>query len=302
MSKSTMKRAGEELVLVTGATGKTGRRVAAGLEARGVATRRVSRSSTPAFDWREPTSWPAALEGVTAAYLVFHPDLAVPGAADAIEAFSKLAVASGVERLVLLSGRGEEEAERCEGIVAASGAQWTVVRASWFNQNFSEAFFLEPLQVAGILALPASAQVLEPFVDVDDIAEVAVAALSEDGHHGHVYEVTGPRLLTLAEAIAEIGAASGRSMRYEEISDASYRAQMDAAGVPKEMTELTSYLFSTILDGRNSRLADGVERALGRPPRDFRDYARQAAAKGVWRVAGGDVAEQGAAPRQQVGS
>lgn len=274
--------------LVVGGTGKTGRRVVERLGERGMAVRVGSRSGEVPFDWEDRNTWAPALEGMESAYITYYPDLAVPGAADTIGSFSELAVKSGVRRLVLLTGRGEEEAQRaekaleksCAGTGAEADAEWTVVRASWFDQNFSESFFLEPV-LAGEVALPAD-EVPEPFVDTDDIADVAVAALTEDGHSGCVYEVTGPRLLTFAEAVEEIGRASGRELRYLPISIEAFASAMAEQDVPDDVTDLLRYLFTEILDGRNAYLADGVQRALGSRPRDFADYARKAAATGVW--------------------
>lgn len=266
--------------LVIGGTGKTGRRVVQRLEARGVPTRIGSRSSETPFDWNDQATWPAALANVGAAYVTYAPDLAVPAAPPAIRAFARLAAEHGVERLVLLSGRGEEEAQRSERIVLDTNPAWTVVRASWFSQNFSEAFFLEPLR-HGVLALPAGA-VGEPFIDVEDIADVAVAALTELGHEGHVYEVTGPRLLTFADAVAEIGAATGRELRFVQVTADEFVREMRAHDTPEDVITLTRYLFETVLDGRNAHVTDGVERALGRTPRDFTEYVRSTAATGVW--------------------
>ncbi len=270
----------KNITLVLGGTGKTGRRVAERLKAMGVPTRIGSRSGTPPFDWDDPSTWAAALQEVKAVYVTYAPDLAVPAAPPAIRAFSDLAVKSGVQRLVLLSGRGEEEAQRCERIVQNAGAAWTILRASWFNQNFSEGAFQE-LVLGGVVALPAG-PVGEPFVDVDDIAEVAMAALTEDGHAGQLYELTGPRLLTFTEAVAEIAQASGREVRYQQISAEMFTAALAEQHVPAEAVGLLNYLFTTVLDGRNAYLTDGVQRALGRPPRDFSDYARNATASGVW--------------------
>jgi len=222
-----------------------------------------------------------------AAYISFFPDLAVPGAPEAVAALAREALAAGTSRLVLLSGRGEAEAQRAEAELAASGADWTVVRASWFAQNFSEAQFLEPL-LAGELALPAETG-REPFVDVDDIADVAVAALTEPGHSGRVYEVTGPRLLTFAEAVAEIAEASGRELRYQSIAMADFEAALAEAGEPEEVVALLRYLFTEV-HGHNVTLGDGVQRALGRPARDFADYARDAAAAGAWDATAGRAA------------
>jgi len=267
--------------LVLGGTGKTGRRIAEQLAARKVPVRIGSRSATPAFDWDNRSSWAAALANVDAVYISYYPDLAAPGATDAVRAFSDLAVRSGVRRLVLLSGRGEQEAQRCEEIVKQSGVQWTVLRCSWFNQNFSENYLLEPI-LAGEVALPAP-NVGEPFVDADDIADVAVAALTDDKHAGKLYELTGPRLLTFADAIAEIARASGREIRYVQVSMDDYVVALEQAQLPPQFVGLIKYLFTEVLDGRNAHLTDGVQRALGRAPRDFTEYARRAAASGAWK-------------------
>ena len=284
MTKQMRETQQKDLTLVIGGTGKTGRRVAERLAARGVPTRIGSRSSELPFDWEKEATWGPALQNVVSVYVTYFPDLVVPAALDDIRAFSKLAVESGVKRLVLLSGRGEDEAQRCERLVQESGAEWTIVRASWFAQNFSEAFLLEPL-LGGVLALPAGS-VGEPFVDAEDIADVAVAALTEDGHSGQLYEVTGPRLLTFAEAVAEIAKATGRDISYVQISNEEFSSQMAEHGVPEDVIGLITYLFDTVLDGRNSSMTDGVQRALGRPPRDFADYARDTAATGIWNVEG----------------
>jgi uncharacterized protein YbjT (DUF2867 family) len=270
------------LTLVLGGTGKTGRRVAARLASRGVPTRIASRSAGPSFDWNDRSTWAAALDGVTAAYITYAPDLAIPGATDAIRAFVEQAVEQGVRRLVLLSGRGEDEAQQCERIVQDSGLESTVVRASWFSQNFSEGEFLD-MVLAGVITLPAG-DIPEPFVDVDDIADVAVAALTEDGHAGQVYEVTGPRALTFAQAVQEIASASGRDIQYIQIPQEAFAAGIAGSGAPADIAWLLDYLFSTVLDGRNAHVCDGVQRALGREPTDFAEYARRIAASGVWNV------------------
>jgi uncharacterized protein YbjT (DUF2867 family) len=259
------------VTLVIGATGKTGRRVADRLKAAGRPVRRASRSSEIAFDWSDRASWAPALAGAGAVYITYHPDLAEPGAPEAVAAFVQLAERAGVARAVLLSGRGEPEAQACERILLESGLEATVVRASWFAQNFSEGAFA-PLVASGRVTLPAG-DVPEPFIDIDDIAEVAVAALTEDGHGGRVYEVTGPRALTFAEAVSELSAATGREIAYEQVPTDAFLAGMAEAGVSPREVALLEYLFGTVLDGRNARPADGVERALGRPPRDFHAFA-----------------------------
>jgi uncharacterized protein YbjT (DUF2867 family) len=266
--------------LVLGGTGKTGRRVAQRLTARGVPVRIGSRSGEPPFEWHDPASWAPALEGIRAAYVVYHPDLAMPEARAAIGSFAELAVDRGVRRLVLLSGRGEQGALASERALQDAGGDWTVVRASWFSQNFSEDYLLEPV-LDGRIVLPAG-EVEEPFVDADDIADVAVAALTGQGHAGRVYEVTGPRLLTFADAAAEISKATGRHIEYVPVSPEEYAATAAGHGVPAELATFLTELFTEVLDGRNAHLTDGVQRALGRQPRDFRDFARDTAATGVW--------------------
>lgn len=269
-----------DLTLIVGGTGKTGRRVAHRLAERGVPVRVASRSAKTRFDWDDPSTWADALQGVSAAYVTYSPDLAVPQAPPRIRDLAHLAAEQGVERLVLLSGRGEEEAQRCEGLVQEVNPAWTVVRASWFNQNFSEAFFLEPLR-HGVLALPAG-EVGEPFVDADDIADVVVAALTEPGHGGKIYEVTGPRLLTFAEAVGEIALAARRELRYVEVPVDGFVQGMRDQKTPEPIVSLTRYLFETVLDGRNSHVSHGVRQALGRAPKDFSEYARETAATDIW--------------------
>jgi len=266
--------------LVVGGRGKTGRRVAQRLRDRGVRTRIGSRTAEPPFDWEDTSTWSAALEGVQLVYLTFYPDLAVPGSADKVGDLSRLARDNGVERLVMLSGRGEPEARRSEQAVRDSFDSATIVRSSWFAQNFSESFLLEPV-LGGEIALPAGTAA-EPFVDADDIAEVAVTALTECGHEGRLYEVTGPRLLTFADAAAEIAKATGREVRYRPITSVQFAAALLDEDVPAEVVDLMVELFEVTLDGRNAYVTDGVREALGREPRDFAEYARETAVSGVW--------------------
>ena len=271
-------------ILVLGGTGKTGRRVAERLTARGVPVRVGSRSGEPPFDWEDPATWAPALEGVGAVYLSYYPDLAVPGATEAVRSFADLAVGSGAPRIALLSGRGEPEAERAEHAVRDTGAHLTILRSTWFMQNFSEDYMLEHV-LSGEIRLPAG-DVPTPFLDADDIADVAVAALTDDRHVGRLYELTGPRSLTFAEVAAEIGAAAGREISYVPVSLEEHAAEIAAHGVPPEVIDLLTYLFAEVVDGRNADTTDGVQRALGREARDFTRYARAAADTGVWTAQG----------------
>jgi len=272
-------RAPSTSTLIVGGAGKTGRRVADRLRALGVDARLASRSASPRFDWADRSSWAPALEGVDRIYLTYYPDLAAPGAADDIRALTALAVAHGVTHVVLLSGRGEPQVLPSEQAVQACGATWTILRAAWFAQNFSEGHLREPV-LAGELAFPGGS-VAEPFVDVDDVADVAVAALTDPKHAGQIYDLTGPRLLTFAEAMTSIGAASSRPIRYRPIRMEEYAEEL-APHVPASYLAFMTELFAGLLDGHNAHLGDGVQRVLGRPARDFADYARDAARAGAF--------------------
>ena len=271
----------ENLTLVIGGNGKTGSRVAARLTALGHPVRIGSRSSEILFDWEDRTTWVPALTGATAAYVTYYPDLALPGASEIIGELARTAVDHGVRRLVLLSGRGEPGAELSEQAVIDSGADWTIVRCAFFSQNFDEGF-LADLVRAGEFALPAG-DVREPVLDVDDIADVAVAALTEPGHIGKLYELTGPELLTFTEMAAVLSEATGYPVRYLPISPAEFAAGMLAAGLPEDYANGIAGVFAEIMDGRNESRADGVRQALGREPRAFRAYVETTAATGVWR-------------------
>ncbi|MVV48543.1 NmrA family transcriptional regulator [Pseudomonas sp. PB120] len=275
-----MKTNPQQTTLILGATGKTGRRIAQRLEDAGRPVRLGSRAATPPFDWEDRTTWEAALDGVRAVYIAYQPDIAIPGALETVQAFTDLAVKSGVGNLVLLSGRGEVEAQQAERAVQNSGVDWTILRCSWFCQNFSEGHFLEPIQ-QGELALPVG-NIPEPFIDVEDIADVAALALTEPGHAGQLYELTGPRALTFSEAVDVIARETNRTINFASVPADAYREALVQAQLPDQLIDLVLYLFTTVLDGRNTQVADGVERALGRPARDFAEYVRRTAATGVW--------------------
>lgn len=268
-----------EIVLI-GGSGKTGGRIANRLEELGLDVRKASRSTVPAFDWEDRTTWRAALTGATSAYVAFQPDLSVSWAAEAIEALSRLARECGLQHIVLLSGRGEDGAQRSEEALRAAGIDYTILRASWFCQNFSEGAFVESL-IVGRLELPAG-DIKEPFIDAGDIADAAVAALTDIRHRNRIYELTGPRALSFREAVAEIAAASGRSIDYEQVSMADFKESLSVAGTPEPVIALLEELFGQILDGRNSEVMGGVTEILGRPARDFSQYARETAATGLW--------------------
>lgn len=267
---------------VTGSTGKTGRRVADLLEADGRTVRRLARNTSPAFDWEQPDQWPAALSGVDRLYAAYVPDLAAPGSDVAIARLAEVAHDAGVQRIVLLSGRGEDGARRCEDILLGSHVATTIVRASWFTQNFTEGTLADAV-FTGVLALPAG-NAREPFVDVDDIAAVAVEALTSDGHEGRVHEVTGPELLTFADIAAMLSEITGREVTYVPMGFDDFHAAV-AADQGREVATLLTELCREVFDGRNESTTDGVATALGRPPHDVRAVLAEAAATGAWAVA-----------------
>lgn len=268
--------------LVIGATGKTGSRVADKLEAKGLSVRRGSRNSKVPFDWEAPETWAPALSGANSAYITYFPDLAFPGAVEKLGSLCETAKDSGVEHLVLLSGRGEHHARLGEDVVRRSGVDFTIVRAAWFAQNFSEGYLRDPI-LAGVLPMPGG-DIAEPIIDIDDIADVVVAALTEEGHRGELYEVTGPRLMTFADMARELSSAIGSPIHHIPISFEAFHAEIAKSGGTFVADVFTAIARET-LDGRNAHVSDGVMRALGREPRHFTEFARTAAKSGKWSVA-----------------
>ncbi|WP_406487540.1 NAD(P)H-binding protein [Streptomyces phaeochromogenes] len=271
-----------ETVLVTGASGKTGRQVAESAKAAGFGVRAASRSSEVRFDWYDSSTWTEALRGADAAYLAYTPDIGAPGAAENIAALARLAQELGVRRLVMLSARGERQAEPAERALRESGAEWTVVQADWFFQNFSEGLLLEGVQ-SGEFVFPAG-EVKVPFIDTRDLADVVVKALTDSSYAGRTLEITGARLLSFREAMAEITAAAGREIRYVPVPTKEYGAILAGFGLPPEEVAFMEEVFDGLLDGGNARSTETVRQVLGRAPRDFTDFARELAATGVWKV------------------
>ena len=271
-------------ILIIGKNAKTGQRVDRRLQALGYTTRAVSRSTSPAFDWEDPNTWSAALEGTESAYVTFYPDLAIPTAEQATRDFVELAKVSGLRHIVMLSGRGEAGAERAEAVLEASGLDWNIVRANWFMQNFSESFMIEGI-LSGQLMLPAS-DIVEPFVDVDDIADVAVSALTRPELRNRLFEVSGPRALTFGQCAAEISEAVGYPVNYTQIPIEDFIQVLRVQGAPDEVIWLMRELFTVVFDGRNSSPTSGVEDALGRPATDFSEYVQKVVATGAWEQSG----------------
>jgi uncharacterized protein YbjT (DUF2867 family) len=274
-------------ILVLGGTGKTGRRVVEQLGARNRRVRVASRSSRQTFDWYDESTWSAAVAGSHTAYLA--PPVGPTGLAKAGE-FIKQAAAEGLRRVVLLSGRGVgspgrefavyESSLELEHAVKVSATDWTIVQPSWFAQNFSEDFLYEGV-LAGEIRVSAGAGA-EAFIDVEDIAEVVTAALTDERHTGQTYALSGPRTLTLAQAAAEIAAASGRPVEYVDLEPDQHVAELVEYGVPVEDAEAVRDLFAVIRNHRSEYVSEGVQQVLGRAPRDFGDWARATAKTGVW--------------------
>lgn len=270
-----------ENFLITGGTGKTGRKIVASLQKLGQNVRVGSRSASPSFDWQDSTTWDVALEGIDKVYITFQPDLAVPGAFEAIQGLAQKAKEKGVKKLVLLSGKGETEAEKCETAVMNSGVDYTIIRASWFNQNYSESFFLDPI-LSGHVVLPFP-EAKVPYVDTGDIADVAVEALLHEEHNGQIYELTGPRLWTFEEVTQEIAKVSGRDIQFTSVSLEEYLGFMKQAGVDGDYIWLMDYLFTHVLTNPDNSIVTGdIEKVLKRKAKDFADYANETAATGVW--------------------
>jgi len=266
--------------LIIGKHGKTGRRVEALLNAAGMESRGVSRSTSPAFDWERPDTWRGAMEGCDRAYVSFQPDLAIPAAQIAIKEFIRLAKESGIKHIVLMSGRGEQGAQQAEQLLINSGLTWNVVRASWFNQNFSEGFLIDGIQ-AGQVALPAG-QINEPFIDVDDIAEVAFNCLTRPELHNQLFEITGPELLTFEKCVSMIADAIEQPIAFIPITTSDLLGGLKQQGQPEEVLWLMNELFTHVMDGRNSYVTQDIEKVLGRPAKRFEEYVSKTVAEGSW--------------------
>lgn len=259
-------------ILVLGATGKTGKRVVRTLEAADVLVRKASRAT--GFDWTDPTTWKPFLQGASAAYVIApeNPSAATP--------FVELAATSGVRRLVLLSGRGLDKTppevfqgmHAAEKAVRSSDLSWTILRANNFNQNFSEQVWHPEIQ-AGRLSLPVD-DTPEPFVDVQDIAEVAALTLITD-HQGQTYDLTGPEAITFAAAVAKISAATGTRIELAKLTPLQYRALLLSQGASEEVATELNGMFEGMRNGLLATPTDDIARLLGRPATSFDTYVSE---------------------------
>ncbi|MDJ0994919.1 MAG: NmrA family transcriptional regulator [Dinoroseobacter sp.] len=266
-------------ILVTGATGKTGSRVLSRLRTAGFDARSGSRKAPVPFDWDNPATWAKALDGIASVYVNYHPDFAFPGAIENLRSFTEVAGGAGVTRLVMLTGRGEHHAKLGEQVIVNSGLHYTIVRSAWFAQNFSEGSLWEPV-MEGVLPMPGE-NLEEPIIDIDDLADVIVAALTQDGHNGETYECTGPRLLGFAEMADILSGAMGRRVNYLPISFEDFHAELQATS-GKLFADIVTNIARETFDGRNAKVENGVVRALGRAPKDFTEFANAAAWARKW--------------------
>jgi uncharacterized protein YbjT (DUF2867 family) len=273
-------------VLVMGVRGKTGRQLAAVLArdpkiAVCGAGRQASGPGLPGiearpFDWDDSSSWPAAVAGVNALYLI-KPKTKDPAAT--VEAL--LRQARSLERVVLLSEIDADHRDdttderRVEQVIKALPLEWTILRPNWFMQNFAEpGFYLEAIRDAGEIKVPTGGQ-RTSFVDTRDIAEVAAAALLKGGHAGQSYTLTGPQALTWSDAMAQIGHAAGHDVRHV---DPPFRRHLDALaekGTPASAIDYYQRIFGSIQKGRTSVLSTDVEQVTGRQPRSFAAFVAE---------------------------
>ncbi|MBM9546956.1 NAD(P)H-binding protein [Leptospira sp. 201903074] len=268
--------------LIIGSSGKTGSRILSRLEQLDYPVRLGSRNAKPSFDWEKPENWESVIQGVTQVYISFQPDLAVPSSLASIQQLVDICKKNQVKRLVLLSGRGEPEARACEQVVQNSGLEWTILRASWFFQNFSEGMFLDQILGGPVLFPRVSAS--EPFVDLDDLADLAVESLITDKHRNRLYELTGPELWNFKDAFQTIAEVTNQNISFEELPLDDYIQTLKEWGLPEDTIWLVNYLFRTVLDGRNESVVKDLELALGREPKDFRTYVKETAETGIWKL------------------
>ncbi|NYI08211.1 NmrA family NAD(P)-binding protein [Allostreptomyces psammosilenae] len=290
---------GSPTVLVTGGTGTTGSRVVRMLreEAPSARVRLASRHPDPdgeradpgveavRFDWRDPLTHAAALRGADRVYLVAPVAEADP--APLVETFLHAARRAGVRRVVALSSSAVAEGAPGLGRVHRMVRElfpdgWTVLRPSWFMQNFlGDHPLAEGIRRDGTMVTATGAGRL-PFVDAEDIAAVAVRALLDDAPHNTAHLVTGPEALDYGTAAEIISRVSGRPVRHQPVSVAERAARYVAGGYPADFAAALAELDAAIRDGLQEEVSDVVRRLTGRPPRSFAAFAQ--AHRDAWRA------------------
>jgi uncharacterized protein YbjT (DUF2867 family) len=275
-------------ILILSGKGKTGRRVVEQLETRGVPYRLASRSSAQRFDWYDESTWSPTVTGAETAYLA--PPVGPTGLAQACR-FIKQAASEGLRRVVLLSGRGVGSPGRdfavydgqlaVEDAVKASGADWTIVQPAWFAQGFNEDFLRYHVLDGEIRVSAGDGG--EAWIDTNDVGDMMTAVLLDEAHTGATYAISGPRYLTMTEVAAELSAATGRPINYVDLEPQEHVTELVDQGLDQEDAEAVRDLFAVIRNHRSEYVSDGVQQVLGRPPRDFTDWARETATTGIWK-------------------
>lgn len=263
------------VVLVGGATGTTGSRVAERLRQHGIDVRPASRSRRDGFtrfDWYDPESWEDAVRGVDAMYLVAP--IGNPDPAPIVRPFLEGAVAAGLRRVVLLSSSGVEPSRDGLGalhqLVVDIVPEWAVLRPSWFMQNFVGDLPAAVGVRAGRLTT-ATGGGRVGFVDADDIAAVATELLIAEQAPQAEFLLTGPETLSYADVAGLAADFRGLPVEVEHISPADLTQRLSAAGIPAEFAAVLAALDVAISEGAEDRVTDVVERVTGRPPRPLRD-------------------------------
>jgi uncharacterized protein YbjT (DUF2867 family) len=266
-------------ILVIGSTGKTGRKVYETLKQKHFDVTPASRKTQQPFDWYDSKTWENALKGFDTVYITFQPDLSIPESVPIITAFVETARRMEIGKLVLLSGRGEPQAMACEDVIINSGLAYTILKCSFFMQNFNEGFWADGI-ISGEFVVPfVSAK--EPFLDTDDISEVAVQALTTTAHDSKIYDLTGPELLSFKEAIDTIAIHSGKEIKLIEVSIDEYTAALRGQ-IPEEFIAMIEHLFVEVLDGRNESVTTDIASILGKPATPFTGFAAKASKSGAW--------------------
>ncbi|MGW7062212.1 NAD(P)H-binding protein [Streptomyces sp. NPDC054904] len=269
--------------LVIGATGTTGSRTAAQLIAAGRRVRAASRRATPLpdtepvrFDWYDPDSHGPALAGTDRLYLV--PPVGDPDPAAVMLPFLRQARAAGVRRAVLLSssaipGGGPAVGEVHQALPGLF-AEWAVLRPSWFMQNFTGAHaHADSIREDGVI-LTAAGRGRVGFVDADDIAAVAVRALTDDRAPNTDLDLTGPRALGHDEIAAVLTDVTGRPVVHRHLTHDAMVERL-AEAIPREFALMLAGMDRAIAEGAEDRTTDTVRRLTGRPPSDFRTVAER---------------------------
>ncbi len=267
-------------VLVLGATGKTGSRVAERLSAHEVSVRTAARSGADArFDWDNQATWEQTLRGTTGLYLV-SPILRIDFAG-LVGRFLDQAERAGVRHVTYLSAYGMEHAPAEVALraveldlAARSSLTSAVIRPAWFMEDFSETF-LQP--VNDEITVPAG-DGAEAFVSVEDIASVAAVTLTNpEQHAGRAYAPTGPQALTMDEAAQLISAAARRAITYRDTDREGWIAAMVSTGIPAEYAQVLRPLTATVADGNGARPNSDVLEVTGTAPVTFAEFAAKTA-------------------------